>query len=53
MPSIGFKGKCVDVNNTEDFQWCITNQVDFITTNEPITLQNVLKTNNCYLFVLY
>ncbi|MBP6981027.1 MAG: glycerophosphodiester phosphodiesterase [Bacteroides sp.] len=40
---LGLKVNVWTVNNTEDFQWCITNQVDFITTNEPITLQNVLK----------
>lgn len=31
------------VDNADDMQWCIDNNADFITTNEPEKLQNLLK----------
>ena len=31
------------IDKPEDMQWLINNKVDFITTNEPVVLQNLLK----------
>jgi len=40
---LGLKVNVWTVNKSEDFQWSITNKVDYITTNEPVLLQEELK----------
>ena len=40
---LGLKTNAWTVNKKEDLQWCIDNGIDFITTNEPVLLQKMLK----------
>ncbi|WP_071146419.1 glycerophosphodiester phosphodiesterase family protein [Bacteroides ihuae] len=40
---LGLKVNVWTVNKSEDFQWLINNEVDYITTNEPALLQEILK----------
>lgn len=40
---LGLKVNAWTVNSPEDMKWLIDNNVDFITTNEPVLLQEVLK----------
>lgn len=40
---LGLKVNVWTVNKSEDMRWCIDNNVDFITTNEPELLQQLLK----------
>ncbi len=40
---LGLKVNIWTVNATEDLKWCIENGADFITTNEPERLQQLLK----------
>lgn len=40
---LGMKVNVWTVNKKEDMKWCIEQGVDFITTNEPEILQNLLK----------
>ena len=40
---LGMKVNAWTVNKEEDMKWCIDNNVDFITTNEPELLQKLLK----------
>lgn len=40
---LGLKVNAWTVNNPEDMKWLIENKADFITTNEPIVLQEILK----------
>lgn len=40
---LGMKVNVWTVNKEEDMKWCIEQGVDFITTNEPEILQNLLK----------
>ncbi|MFG6386287.1 MAG: glycerophosphodiester phosphodiesterase [Muribaculaceae bacterium] len=41
---LGLKVNVWTVNDPADMQWCIDHGADFITTNEPEVLQNLLKT---------
>lgn len=41
---LGMKVNVWTVNNPDDMQWLIDNGVDYITTNEPVKLQGLLKT---------
>lgn len=40
---LGMKVNAWTVNKTDDMKWLIDRKVDFITTNEPVQLQNLLK----------
>lgn len=40
---LGLKVNVWTVNKAEDMKWCIDNGVDFITTNDPLLLQSLLK----------
>lgn len=40
---LGMKVNVWTVNKEEDMKWCIEQGIDFITTNEPEILQNLLK----------
>lgn len=40
---LGLKVNAWTVNKPEDMIWCIENGVDFITTNDPETLQTIIK----------
>lgn len=40
---LGMKVNVWTVNSTEDLAWCISQGVDFITTNEPVRLQQMTK----------
>nr|WP_320058497.1 glycerophosphodiester phosphodiesterase family protein [uncultured Bacteroides sp.] len=40
---LGLKTNVWTVNKSEDFEWLISNKVDYITTNEPVLLQKTLK----------
>lgn len=40
---LGLKVNAWTVNNPEDMKWLIENNVDFITTNEPVVLQEILN----------
>ncbi|MBO7610269.1 MAG: glycerophosphodiester phosphodiesterase [Muribaculaceae bacterium] len=40
---LGMKTNVWTVNKREDLQWCIDNGIDYITTNEPELLQQMLK----------
>lgn len=40
---LGLKTNAWTVNDTPTMQWCIDQGIDFITTNEPETLQQLLK----------
>lgn len=40
---LGMKVNVWTVNKEEDMKWCIEQGIDFITTNEPEILQNMLK----------
>lgn len=40
---LGLKVNVWTVNSPDDMKWCIEQGVDFITTNEPETLQSLLK----------
>lgn len=40
---LGMKVNAWTVNQPEEMQWLIENKVDYITTNEPVLLQEVLK----------
>lgn len=40
---LGLKVNIWTVNKKEDLQWCIDNGADFITTNDPLLLQELLK----------
>lgn len=40
---LGMKVNVWTVDNPEDMRWLIERKVDFITTNEPVTLQKILK----------
>lgn len=42
---LGMKVNAWTVNKAEDMQWLIDHKVDFITTNEPVLLQQLLKKN--------
>jgi glycerophosphoryl diester phosphodiesterase len=39
---LGLKTNAWTVNKPEDMQWCIDNDIDFITTNEPVQLQHLI-----------
>ena len=36
------ESKCLDLNDPKDMKWLIGQGVDFITTNEPVKLQEIL-----------
>ena len=38
----GMKVNVWTVNNEDDMRWCIENGADFITTNAPLRLQQLL-----------
>ena len=40
---LGMKVNAWTVNKTDDMKWLIDRKVDFITTNEPVQLKNLLK----------
>lgn len=40
---LGLKTNAWTVNKADDMQWCIDHNIDFITTNEPELLQDMLK----------
>lgn len=40
---LGLKANVWTVNKKEDLQWCIDQGFDFITTNEPVSLEEMLK----------
>ena len=40
---LGMKVNAWTVNETPDMEWLISQGVDFITTNEPVVLQDILK----------
>lgn len=40
---LGMKVNAWTVNSPEDMKWLIENKVDFITTNEPVVLQKLVK----------
>lgn len=40
---LGLKVNIWTVNEKDDLQWCIDNGADFITTNNPLLLQQLLK----------
>ena len=40
--SLGMKVNVWTVNSERDMEWCINNGVDFVTTNEPLLLQQLL-----------
>lgn len=40
---LGMKVNAWTVNDPKDMQWLIDNKVDFITTNEPVLLQEILR----------
>lgn len=40
---LGLKVNAWTVNDSKDMKWLIDNNVDFITTNEPVILQEILK----------
>lgn len=40
---LGMKVNCWTIDKTEDMKWLIDNKVDFITTNEPILVQEQLQ----------
>lgn len=40
---LGLKVNAWTVNDSKDMKWLIDNNVDFITTNEPVILQGILK----------
>ena len=40
---LGMKVNAWTVNKADDMKWLIDRKVDFITTNEPVQLQNLLK----------
>lgn len=40
---LGLKANIWTVNSKDDLQWCIDQGYDFITTNEPVLLQQMLK----------
>ena len=42
---LGMKVNAWTVNDAKDMQWLIDHNVDFITTNEPVLLQQILKGN--------
>ena len=33
------------VNNAQDMEWLIAHNVDYITTNDPLLLQQILRKN--------
>ena len=41
----GLKTNAWTVNKADDLRWCIDQGIDFITTNEPELLQQLLKGN--------
>ncbi len=43
--TLGMKVNVWTVNKAPDMQWLIKNKVDFITTNEPVLLQEILTKN--------
>lgn len=43
LHKLGMKVNVWTVNKAEDMQWLIDRKVDFITTNEPLVLQQLLK----------
>ena len=42
---LGLKVNAWTVNRADDLQWCIDNDVDFITTNDPELLQKLIASN--------
>ena len=40
---MGLKVNVWTVDSREDLQWCIDQGFDFITTNEPVLLRDMLK----------
>lgn len=44
--NLGMKVNAWTVNKAKDMEWLIDRNVDFITTNEPVLLQEVLKQGN-------
>lgn len=42
---LGLKVNAWTVDKTEDMEWLIKHKVDFITTNEPVALEKLLKKN--------
>ena len=40
---LGLKANVWTVNEQKDLQWCIDQGFDFITTNEPVLLEQMLK----------
>lgn len=43
MHALGLKVNIWTVNSPDDLQWCIAHKADFITTNAPTLLQEMLK----------
>lgn len=43
---LGLKTNAWTVNNSDDMRWLIKHKVDFITTNEPVLLQQILQKFN-------
>ena len=41
--SLGLKVNIWTVNRRDDLQWCIDHGADFITTNDPLLLQQIIK----------
>ena len=41
--SLGLKVNIWTVNRRDDLQWCIDHGADFITTNDPLLLQQMIK----------
>ena len=40
---LGMKVNVWTMNSVENVEWCIQHKVDFITTDEPVELQKLLK----------
>lgn len=40
---LGMKVNAWTVNEAKDMEWLISQGVDFITTNEPVVLEEILK----------
>lgn len=43
--ALGMKVNAWTVNNAQDMQWLIEHNVDYITTNDPLLLQQILQKN--------
>lgn len=43
--ALGMKVNAWTVNNAQDMEWLIAHNVDYITTNDPLLLQQILQKN--------